>query len=133
MTMISAPDRLTPDDLLRVPDNAAMELVDGQIVEKDVSEESSLIEQWIGTRLTTFVMRNPIARVYSSSLGYQVFQHVPGDRDRIRKPDVSVIRLERVRSLPRVNPGYMPIVPDLAVEVLSPNDTAHEVAEKLRL
>ena len=27
--------------------------------------------------------------------------------------------------------GHLPIAPDLAVEVISPNDTAHEVAEKI--
>ena len=79
-----------------------------------------------------FVMQNPIARIYTSSLGYQVFQYLQGDRDRIRKPDVSVVGLDRVAKLLRQNPGYMPIVPDLAVEIVSPNDTAHDVAEKLR-
>ena len=133
MTTISAPaERITPEELLRMPDNSTLELVNGRIVEKNVSSQSSEVELWIGTRLTMFVMSHPIAKVFPASLGFQCFRSLEFDRDRIRKPDATVIRLERIATLPDPNPGYMPIVPDLAIEVFSPNDTAHEMSQKVQ-
>ena len=64
-------------------------------------------------------------------MGYKCFQMLPEDPGRMRKPDVSVIRIERFRALPKKSPGYIPIAPDLAVEILSTNDVISEVDEKL--
>ena len=125
---------MTADELDRAAQSRTAELIDGEPVEKIVSEESSRAELWIGTRLTMFVMSNPVALVYPSSMGYQVFQQVfPDDPGRVRKPDVSVIRADRRRQLPAVDPGYLPIVPDLAVEVVSPNDVWSDVVDKVHL
>ncbi len=137
MTTIDAPiapvrHRVTPDELLRMPDNGSMELIDGQIVEKHGSMESSDVEGEIATRLREFLRGKAIGRAFPASLGYQCFWSLPRDRDRVRKPDCTVVRAERLTALPDPNPGYMPIVPDLAVEVLSPNDTTRSIAVKLR-
>jgi Uma2 family endonuclease len=55
------------------------------------------------------------------------FPHEPG---LVRRPDVSFVRFGRFlgEALPK---GWCKIVPDLAVEVVSPNDTAYEIDEKL--
>ena len=137
MTVIDAPSfapprRVTPEELLLMPDSSSMELIDGQIVEKQVSRESSRVELRIGSRFESFLEANPIGEAFPASMGYQCFWSLPRDQDRVRKPDASVIRAERLAALPNPNPGYMPIVPDLAVEVLSPNDTMYAVATKLR-
>jgi Uma2 family endonuclease len=131
MTLASPQHRFTADDLLRLPDNNTMELVDGQILEKNVSSLSSLTELRIALILTAFTDRTGTGVVYPATMGYQCFQSVVDDPDRMRKPDVSVIKIDRYRKLPNSNPGYMPIVPDLAVEVLSTNDTIRIVNEKL--
>ncbi len=49
----------------------------------------------------------------------------------MRKPDVTVVRIERYRALPDPNPGYMPLVPDLAVEVLSTTDVISSINKKI--
>ena len=129
MTILDAPTCITPEELLSIPDNTSMELVDGHIVEKNVSIESSETEAVVTFRLQTFVFSNPVAKVYPASLGYQCF---PDDPDKVRKPDTTVVRNERLEELERPNAGYMPIPPDLAVEVVSPNDLVYDVAEKVR-
>ncbi len=111
-----------------MPDNNSLELVDGQIVEKDVSAESSEVELLIGSRIVIFLLQHPVAKVYPATLGYRCFTDDP---DKVRKPDASVIRLERLNKLENQNPGYMPIAPDLAIEVISPNDLAYEIDEKV--
>ena len=64
---------------------------------------------------------------FNADNGYQCFPHDPG---LVRRPDVSFVRYGRFPGgvLPK---GWAKIPPDLAVEVVSPNDTAYELEEKL--
>jgi Uma2 family endonuclease len=130
MTLLTPPTstRFTPADLLAMPDNAGMELVDGQIVEKEVSTNSSEVEGIILSVIRVFLLTHPVAKVFPASLGYTCF---PDDPDKMRKPDVTVVSLSRLKDLPEGDTGYMPIVPDLAVEVLSPNDVIYNVDKKI--
>jgi Uma2 family endonuclease len=53
----------------------------------------------------------------------------PNGRDTVRGPDVAFVRLERAPDgLPS---GYVPFPPDLAIEVVSPNDLANEIESKV--
>jgi Uma2 family endonuclease len=122
------PRTITPEELLRMPDSSTMELVNGRIVEKNVSLESSKIEGAFFFRFKAFLLEKPVAEAFPASLGYQCFAEEPL---RVRKPDATVVKVERIRALPEPNPGFMPIVPDLAVEVISPKDLAYEVEEKI--
>ena len=128
MTTLIAPSKLTPEDLLRLPDNTSLELVDGEAVEKNVSVLSSETEGTFLTALSAFAMKLGNVRAFPATLGYRCFADEP---DRIRKPDVTLVRLERLKALADQNPGYMPIVPDLAVEVVSTNDTLTEIDAKV--
>jgi len=117
----------TPEDLLALPDGKSYELVGGQLVERKMGLESS----WVGARLIylleRFCEQHPIGWTLQAESGYQCFPHDP---KLVRKPDVSFIRYGRLPGgmLPK---GWAKIPPDLAVEVVSPNDTAYEVDEKL--
>ena len=63
-----------------------------------------------------------------SEVGYQCFSWKP---DRVRRADVSFIAAERYSLDQLSREGYSSIPPDLAVEVISPNDLAKELDEKL--
>jgi len=112
-----------------MPDNNTMELVNGQIVEKNGSVESSEVEGHFLFRFQVFLLNNRVADVFPASLGYQCFTE---DHLKIRKPGATIVRLDRLKALADPNPGYMPIVPDLAVEVISPNDMVYDVDEKVK-
>lgn len=128
---IAPAKRYTPAELLSLPDNGGIELVDGQLVEKPVSKESSRIAARIIWLLMAEAAKTDEAEVYSTDLGYQCFFNSE-DPDEIRKPDASLIRKERLAPLTD-DVGYMPIPADLAVEVLSPNDNAREIGRKVEL
>ena len=123
------PRRVTPEELLLTPDNGSMELVNGLIVEKNVSRTSSFVEGNAATLFKNSPGAGGVALVYPQSMGYQCFADAP---EKVRKPDVTVVRRDRVEALGREDSGYMPIVPDLAVEVISPNDVHYAVTEKIR-
>jgi Uma2 family endonuclease len=60
--------------------------------------------------------------------GYVLFKN-PDGRDTVRGPDVAFVAKER---LPNGYPeDYMPFAPELAVEVVSPNDVIYEVEAKV--
>ncbi|HZL37269.1 MAG TPA: Uma2 family endonuclease [Tepidisphaeraceae bacterium] len=119
---------LTPADLLAMPDAKGFELVDGKLVERHASVESSRVASRINRLLGNEAERTGHATVYANDLGYQCFPHRP---NQIRKPDVSLIRKDRYNWASEADSGYMPIAADLAVEVISPNDLYYEVAAKV--
>jgi Uma2 family endonuclease len=118
---------ITPDDLLAMPNEVDYELVNGELVERHMGAESS----WIASNLTwlfgcQFGRKRP-GHFFTTDCGYQCFAE---DSGKVRKPDISFVRFGRF-SNERVPKGYIRIPPDLAVEVLSPNDLADEVEEKV--
>jgi Uma2 family endonuclease len=126
-TAVATRTDYTPEDLLAMPDGESYELVGGQLVERKMGAESS----WVGTRLISrlerFCEENSLGWTFTADNGYQCFPYAPS---LVRKPDVSFVRYGRLPGgvLPK---GWIKIRPDLAVEVVSPNDTAEELDEKL--
>jgi Uma2 family endonuclease len=125
--LIPPPSALSEDELSRLQQEAGIEFVNGQILEKPVSKESSRVAAQIIFLLQSHVRIAGRAEIYDCSLGYQCFPEEPA---RFRKPDVSAILVERLKPL-ESDPGLMPIPADLVVEVISPGDKADEVAEKV--
>lgn len=76
----------------------------------------------------TFVRQNQSGYVTAAETGYILYQN-PDGRDTVRAPDVGFVTKERLpEGLPQ---GYIPLAPDLAVEVVSPNDDAEDVQRKV--
>jgi Uma2 family endonuclease len=124
---LADPPLVSPQDAHRLAEEAGIEFVGGQIVAKPVSIESSRIGIRIGMLLGIEAVASGQAEVYDSSLGYKVF---PDDPEKFRKPDVSVVRADRLAGLD-LSDGFMRIPADLVVEVLSPGDLAYDVAAKV--
>jgi Uma2 family endonuclease len=126
-TIAASPPRLyTPDDLLTMPDGDRYELVDGRLVEVNMSAKSSLVAGNVTQLLMNHCKPIGLAFVFPEQ-GYTWF---PGKPNRMRKPDVSCIRSDRMTP-EQLDEGYLSIPPDLAVEVVSPNDLYDDLEEKL--
>ncbi len=121
---------ITADDLLTLRDGKRFELVHGELVEKDMGWES----EWIGTNLLWFLggyCRQHGGWVNGSCAGYRCFgESIPDDPDRVRKPDVSYIAPGRIAA-GRLPTGHCEVVPDVVVEVNSPNDRDSAVNTKV--
>jgi Uma2 family endonuclease len=126
-TAVATTVRITPEDLLDMPDEKAYELVRGQLVERNTGLESS----WVGGRLLVRLGRSceehTLGWVFNADNGYQCFRHDPS---LVRRPDVSFIRFGRLPG-EKLPDGWAKIPPDLAVEIVSPNDRAYELDEKI--
>ena len=127
MSTIAEPRSYTPDDLLAMPDGDRYELVDGNLVERSVSVLSSLVAFELGGLIRDHCRTHAPAWIFGPDCNYQCFPKHPR---KVRKPDVSLIRHDRL-SAEQLGKGFLNLPPDLAVEVVSPNDLAYEVEDKV--
>jgi Uma2 family endonuclease len=126
----TAKTRYTPADLLTMPDGKRYELVDGQLVELNMSMWSSHVAGIIHWLLTTYCRDKRLGWTFPEGTSYQCFAAFP---NMVGKPDCSFIRLNRLTIQQAQAEGHGSVVPDLVVEVISPNDIAHEVDQKVHL
>src|SRR5262249_36783129 len=118
----------TPEDLSKMPDGELYELVDGNLVERKMSMLSSYVAGEIYDRLKQFSKAHQPGWVFPEGTSYQCF---PSEPERVRRLDASFIRRERLSPERLMQEGHAKIAPDLAVEVVPPNDLAYEVDEKV--
>lgn len=117
----------TPDELLDLPDGERYELVDGHLVEPNVSTLSNWVEGRLYLQVGSFVESKGLGLSFTSSSMYRCFPHRP---NLIRKPDISIIRQVRF-SAADISGSYLKTAPDLAVEIVSPNDEAEDLEIKI--
>lgn len=117
-----------PEDLLTMPDGDSFELVNGRLVERNMSKWSSYVAGTMYYRLRGHSEAHGLGWVYPEGTSYQCF---PDSPNKVRRPDVSLIRLERMSPDEAMSEGHLRLAPDLAVEVISPNDLAYEIDEKV--
>jgi Uma2 family endonuclease len=116
---------MTADELLRMPDDGyhRYELVRGELrTMSPAGIEHGDVAAAIVVSLGSYVKAKNLGKVYTADPGFWIERNP----DTVRAPDVAFIRRERVVKTPRFFEG----APDLAIEVVSPNDTYTEVEEK---
>jgi Uma2 family endonuclease len=121
---------LTAEDLWEMPEvpGKRFELVKGELVEMPAAGGThGLIVKIVLRRLDPFVVADDLGEVFGDGVGYIISR----DPDVVRVPDVSFIARERLPA-GGVPEGFIPFAPDLAVEIVSPNDRAQEVHAKVR-
>jgi Uma2 family endonuclease len=118
----------TPEDLLAMPDADRYELVNGALVELKMGTLAGWIATQLSKHLSNFVDDRQLGWVMcGGDTGYQGFPNSPRT---VRKPDVSFVASGRFPGeVPP--PGYPRLAPDLAAEVISPNDLYEEVDQKI--
>lgn len=127
MSIASPPRKYTAADLLSMPEGDRYELVNGELVELEMSNESSWIAGEVHARIRNFAKEHDLGWAFPDNTGFQCY---PWDEDRVRKPDASFVAKHRLPNGP-LETGYCPIAPDLAVEVVSPHDLYYDVIAKV--
>jgi len=112
---------------LNLPEGVNYELVDGILVERNTGGTSSWVAMRIGFLLSLYLEKTKNGLVFGPDAGYVCF---PGAPDKVRRPDVSFIRNGRLPG-DQTPEGNINIAPDLAIEVLSPNDLAYDIERKV--
>ncbi len=119
--------KVTLEEFLAMRDRGRYELVDGDLVEVNVSVLSSLVSADVVIKLGGYCKAHNLGLVW----GADNLVHCFPDEGKYRKPDASFVRLDRV-PWDRLEDGYLDLAPDLVVEVVSPNDLFYEVELKIQ-
>jgi len=118
---------MTSQELLRYRHEPyRQELIAGRLHEMEPpGAEHGAVAMRIARLLDAHVERADLGIVFASEVGF----HLAHDPDTVRAPDVAFISRDRVEQtgIPR---GYWPGPPDVAFEVVSPNDRRSEVEGK---
>lgn len=115
----------TEADLLEAAaDGQKRELVDGNLRVSPAGSRHGHVCVQLIIRLGTFVGERRLGHLFDSSTGFRL------PNGNVRLPDVAFVAAGRFegRGLPE---GFSPVPPDLAVEVLSPDDRERAVLDKV--
>lgn len=120
----------TEAELQSLPENGYIhEIVDGELV---MSPKNDPFHGDICTQLTaallTFARKGRLGAVWDSSTGFWMKNR------NCRAPDISFLSRQRLKAagFRRSTRRFFPGAPDLAVEILSPNNTRREIDERLK-
>jgi Uma2 family endonuclease len=118
---------MTADELLHLPDDGMRhELILGELkTMTPVGSLHAMIVMRLGARLERAVVDGKLGVVLGGDPGF-VLRHDP---DTVLAPDIAFIRQQRV-AVTGLSTKFYPGAPDLAVEVMSPNDSVREVDAK---
>ena len=119
---------ITAEELERMPQSDAhVELVKGEIIKMTpAGHEHGEIALAIGSGLREFVRQHKLGKVYAAETGFILSR----DPDTVRAPDAAFVSTARAAQQKR-REGFFDGAPDLAVEVMSPEDTVEEVEAKV--
>jgi Uma2 family endonuclease len=117
--------RSTPNDVLRLEEEGLYELVDDQLKEKAMSSLANETAAIICARLFNHIETTAVGKLYVE----QTFQCFPDKPLQVRRPDLAFVATQRLSAVDE--DGHVKIAPDLAIEIISPNDTAYDLEEKL--
>lgn len=118
---------LTAEEFFALPGDDRAELVDGVVVMvPPASHTHGSVNSRLLSRLAAHVYGGKLGEVYDSSTGFLLRR----DPDLVRAPDVAFVSAARVPLLQQGKPGSVALAADLAVETLSPSNTASEMQRK---
>ena len=118
---------MTADQLFSLGNIGPCELIQGELIRMSpTGYDHGRISSKIDRALGNFVESHKLGQVLTSEAGFII----ASNPDTVRAPDVAFVRADR--DPPGGQKKYFPGAPDLAVEVLSPDDRASDVNAKIQ-
>jgi Uma2 family endonuclease len=119
---------VTAEELARMPDDGyRYDLIGGVLLKMcPASFEHGWLAAQIAALLWNFVRPRRLGIVVGAETGFLLAR----DPDHVLGPDVAFVRAERLPPR-RERRRYLPLAPDLAVEIVSPSDRTRTVIDKV--
>jgi Uma2 family endonuclease len=126
---------ITADEMLVMPpydengNQCRFELIRGELKVMSLAKPlHGAICSRLHIKIGSFVEEHDLGESFGAETGF----HVEHDPDSVLGPDVAFVSNERLVAAENFE-KYFPFAPDLAVEVLSPGNTAREINEKVAM
>lgn len=119
---------VTAEDLARMDDKPGRyDLIRGELFHMPpAGGEHGELEILIALELGGFVRKHQLGRSFGSSAGFTLFR----EPDTVLSPDFAFVRTDRLP--PREQRvGFVPVAPDLVVEIISPSERAGMITRKV--
>ncbi len=128
--MTTAKKLFTSEDLLAMPDDGKRhELIRGEMIEMaPAGLEHGRIAVRFGRWMGNFVEDRDLGHDFAAETGVNIER----DPDTVRAPDYGFISYERMAEPPPPQ-GFADVIPDLVLEVVSPNDRQPEIDAKTQM
>ncbi|HEX8198417.1 MAG TPA: Uma2 family endonuclease [Pyrinomonadaceae bacterium] len=119
---------MTADELLVLPNSRyGYELVRGKLKKyMPGGNLHGIIIGRLARLISNYVHDNNLGETPAAETGYKIFF----DPDTVRAPDISFISKEKLMRI-GITEKFFPAAPDLAVEVVSPNDREKDIQGKI--
>lgn len=127
MSIMPTPNVTTADQLLALRDPPwRHELWRGELKRMSPAghDHGDVASRLCGA-INAHVRSRRLGRTYAAETGFVLARNP----DTVLAPDVAFVRTDRLP--PKGSPGFFPGAPDLAVEVLSPDDTPRKITAKV--
>jgi Uma2 family endonuclease len=120
---------VTADQLLRMPDDGfRYELIAGELRRMTPAGwKHGRVGGRILARLLQHLEQHNVGEVFLAETGFLLAR----EPDTVRAPDIALIRKERLQGK-QPEAAFWPGAPDLAVEVVSPDDSPREIDDKAK-
>jgi Uma2 family endonuclease len=106
-----------------------LELSEGElIIMSPAGGQHGWITMLFGGKILNFVMAHQLGYVTAAETGFILHKNRDG-KDTVRAPDVGFISKQRLPD--GLSNQFVPLAPDLAIEIVSPNDQADDMQSKL--
>ena len=118
---------MTAEQLLTLDlPNKSTELVRGRLVVREPpSTYHGRVQGLLHVLVGSYVLNHRLGAVFGQDTGFKI----ASDPDTVRAPDLAFVHRDRVERIGRR--GYAALAPDLATEILSPDDSPGEVLRKV--
>ncbi|MFQ3597970.1 MAG: Uma2 family endonuclease [Chloroherpetonaceae bacterium] len=129
--MMIAEKLLTGEDLLELQSESGKryELVKGKPIETmPAGGKHGYVANEISTELRNFVKPRNLGFVFTAETGV----YLERNPDTVRGADVTFVSREKIRSVEEIESGFLTVIPDLVVEVVSQASKMTEAIEKVK-
>lgn len=128
LSTVTERKKWTEAELQALPDDGFnYEVVNGELVmsPKNNPEHGQICAR-LSSALVAHVDREKLGAIFDSSTGFWMAN------ENCRAPDISFVSKQRLKGMKRPARSFFKFAPDLAIEVLSPNNTRTEIQDRLR-
>jgi Uma2 family endonuclease len=124
---MATPKLMTAEEFARITDIGRFDLIDGELISMSPAGgyQGEVASQFVRALLNHSDERQP-GKVYTAEASFMLQR----DPDVVLAPDAAFVRASRLPPLAE-RLGFLPVAPDLAVEIVSPSDRMTEVRRKI--